>query len=185
MAAGAPVSSLAIAARLARALTLARGEAGCLWETWADPAAIAFLRHLSGLPDADDDPEAAAFLWRAEADLLVLDRPLLGITVRGIDPIALAEGLEDLGTLASTALPQAAQQAERSGAELAAVLPQVLRQAVAAAVRQAAPGVSYAVADDGAEAVLRPLDAGRLRQAQATVEVQDHRNVIPIRPPPA
>lgn len=182
---GGPVSSLVIAARLARALPLAHGEAGCLWETWADPAAIALLRHLSGLPDADDDPEAAAFLWRAEAGLLVLDQPLLGITVRGIDSIALAEGLEDLGTLVSATLPDAARQAEDSGAELATVLPRVLRQAVAAALPQWAPGVSYAVADDRAEATLRPLDAGRLRQSQATVEVQDHRSVIPIRPPPA
>lgn len=176
--------SIATAARLAREVTLRRGEAGSLWECWADPAAVAYLRHVAGLPDPEDDPPAGTFRWRASGDLMELEAPLLGVVVRGVDPAALAEGLEDLGTLASAVTPVAHQEAERTGGDLEPLLAAHLRQAVAARVAQWAPGVSYALAEGEAVVELRPLDARPLRQTQASPEVQDHRNVIPIRPLP-
>lgn len=179
-----PAPSIGIAARLAREVTLGRGLAGSLWESWADPAAVAYLRHLAALPDPELEPGRGVFTWQATGDLLVLDTPLLGVIVRGVDAVALAEGLEELGTLASAVTPAAMQQAEREGGDLETLLPVHLRQAVATQVGRWPPGVSYALAEGEALAGLCPLDAGPLRQAQAVVEVQDHRNVIPIRPLP-
>lgn len=181
---GSAASALAVTARLVRDLRCARGEAGTLWEAWADPAAVGYLRHMAGLPDPEEDPAAPRFAWHADGERLVLDQPLLGVTVRGVDAVALAEGIEDLGTFLSTVTPAAVAEAERTGAAMEALLPRLLARAVAAGVADWAPGVSYGLAEDLAEARPRPLDAARLRQSQATLEVQDHRNVIPIRPLP-
>lgn len=178
--------TIAMAARLARDMSLVRGEAGCLWESWADPAAIAYLRHMAGRPDPESDAAAGAFTWHAAGDGLAVEGALLGVIVRGIDPVALAEGLEELGVLASAVTPAAAQEAGRTGTELEPLLARHLRQAVATQVGRWPPGVSYALAEGGGIAEIRPLDARPLRQAQADAAagMQDHRKVVPIRPLP-
>ncbi|WP_404384752.1 hypothetical protein [Caenispirillum salinarum] len=176
-------TALHVAAEDARRLPLRRGRHGTLREVWADAAAVAWLRHMAGLPDPADDPGGAALAWHAEADggRLALDAPVLGVHVRGVDPVALAEGLEALGDLASTVTPEAMAEAEATGGAFEALLPAHLRRAVMAAVGCWPPGVSFAPAEAAAEARPRPLDVDSHRQAQATLEVQDHRPVIPVR----
>lgn len=172
-----------IAAEAARAVPLRRGQAGVLREFWADAPAIAWLRHMAGLADPADDPAAAVFSWHADADgaQLVLDTPVLGVWVRGVDTTALAEGLEALGDLLSRVTPAAMAEAETSGVDFQVVLPQHLKRAVIAEIGKWPPGVSFSPADATAEAQPKALDADTFRQAQATLDVQDHRAVIPVR----
>ncbi|EKV28241.1 hypothetical protein C882_1242 [Caenispirillum salinarum AK4] len=176
-------TALPIAAEDARRLSLRCGLRGTLREFWADAAAVGWLRHMAGLPDPADDPGGAAFAWHAEAGggRLALDAPMLGVQVRGVDPVALAEGLEALGHLASAVTPEAMAEAEATGGAFEALLPAHLRRAVMTGVGHWPPGVSFAPAGAAAEARPLPLDADAHRQAQATLEVQDHRPVIPVR----
>lgn len=180
-------SAILLSARLSRGLTCRRGDRGTLWECWADPPAIAYLRQMAGLASPEDDPAAPGFAWHANGDWLELDSPVLGVVVRGVDTVALAEAIEDLGTFTSDATPAAVAEATRTGADFASVLPAVLLRAVTGAVARWAPGVSYAFAPDRTSSTGsgdRTADvAERLREEQSTPEVRDHRNVIPIRGP--
>lgn len=173
--------ALHIAAEEARRLPLRAGHAGTLREVWADAAAVAWLRHMAGLS------ESAAFTWHAEADgaRLALDAPVLGVKIRGVDAVALAEGLEALGDLLSAVTPDAMAEAETTGSAFEALLPAHLKRAVMAEVGHWPPGVSFAPAEGPAEARPKGLGADALRQAQATLEVQDHRAVIPVRVRPS
>lgn len=175
-------SALNLCARMTRDLRCQRGERGTLWESWADSAAVAYLRHLAGMDTPAPGDDAGGFSWHVEGRWLVLDQAMLGVVVRGVDSIALAEGLEDLGTFASDVAPTAVAEAERTGLDLEACLPRALQRVVMIRRDCWAPGVSYRLAEGVAEARMTPPDVDAFREAQAAIEVQDHRNVIPIRP---
>jgi hypothetical protein len=172
-----------IAAEAARHVPLRAGRSGVLREYWADAAAVAWLRHICGRPTPEENPAAAAFSWHTHTDdaRLTLDDPILGIHVRGVDPIALAEGVETLGEWTSALIPQAMAACDATGAAIETLLPRLLKQMVMTRVGQWPPGVTFAPSDTEAEARPAPLRAQDLRQAQAQLEVQDHRAILPVR----
>lgn len=175
-------SILCVVGDAARNISPRIGLAGSLREHWTDAEAVAWLRHMAGLPAPIDDP-VGAFTWHTEGNgaRLALDSPVLGIHVRGVDTVALAEGVEALGDMLSAVTPAAMAEAETTGTDFESLLPIHLKRAVISRVGQWPPGVSYAPAEGPAEARPRSLDTEGHRQAQATLEVQDHRSVIPIR----
>jgi hypothetical protein len=70
---------------------------------------------------------------------------------------------------------------DATGAAIETLLPRLLKQMVMTRVGQWPPGVTFAPSDTEAEARPAPLRAQDLRQAQAQLEVQDHRAILPVR----
>lgn len=187
-----------IAGKLSKEIPLVDlGDTGTLMEAWNDPDAVALLRHLCGLPHPEtlsgegaepEGKEEGTFHWTrdsARPEMLVLDRPLLGIRIAAADPNLLAEGIEYLANCADRLMVAVETDNQQIGGELeiADALALKLRPLLAVTPPDAPLGVTF-TPDDTPMVLTTKGHAGEeeaeaLRARLREPEVQDHRAVIP------
>lgn len=168
------------------------GDAGCLLPLWLDPEAVDFLQLLEGRAGAAT--VEGAYAWRrspSEPELLVLDRPILGVEVAAPVPSDLASGVEFIAERADRLLPAIQADLERAsgdnttwsddGTMLREVLAERLRIDIAVPGPETPPHVRFRPAEQMPGHPPRLLDADRVRAHLHEPDLQDHRAVIPPR----